>query len=152
VTAAPVLALTSAGTVLLAAGALALLVYGDQTEAPVSAGGAVLLFAELEHVWGGDPARLELAAASAGTALLVAFELRAWARGLAEAPAVPGAIRAHAASLGSALAAIGVATALLALLARGEVHEALFGVAGAAAAVAVFGALLLQVRRLARAG
>ena len=145
---APVVALTTPGTILLAVAALAALVYADRSDAMVGAAAAGLVFVQLEHVWSTQPRAVEAAAALAGLALLVASELRAWSRTLVEAPADAATIRAHAAAFVSRCAAIAAVVAAFVLLARGVFHPTLLAVAGSAAAIALFAALLRRVREV----
>jgi hypothetical protein len=150
VAAAPVVALTSAGTIVLALAALGAFVYADRSEPNAGPAGAALVLLELESVWGGRPAAVDIAAALSATALLLASELRSWSHELGEAPAGAQALRAHAISLCRRFVVIALAVAVLVLLARTPVRHDLLAVAGSVAAVALFAGLLLKARRLAR--
>ena len=108
----------------------------------LAAAGAGLVLVELEHVWGDDPRTLQAAAAACGVALLAASELRAWSRKLGEAAEDMDALRAHAAALGLRVAAIALVTAAFVALAHASVDATFVGIAGAAAAIALFAALL----------
>ena len=148
--AAPVVALTTAGTIVLALAALGAFVYADRSEPNAGPAGAALVLLELETVWSGQPSAVEIAAALSATALLLASELRSWSQDLGEAPAGAQALRAHAVSLCRRFVVIALVIAVFVLLARAPVHQNLLAVAGSLAAVALFAALLLQARRLAR--
>lgn len=143
----PALVSSTLNTFGLALGAAALLLYGGTRVLPASGAGVLLLLLELETVWNRQHLTVEIAAAASGLALVAAFELRSWSLQLAETPADPGTYRAHARALGSGLAVVGAASALLVLAARGVGHGPALGVAGGAAVLALCAGLLRLAAR-----
>jgi hypothetical protein len=143
----PVLVSTTLNTIALAAAATALLLYGGTSRLPVSGAGVLLVLLELETVWNKHHLTIEVAAAVSGVALLSAFELRSWSLQVAATPAGSGTYRAHARTLASRLGAIGAASAVLVVAARGVGQSPALGVAGGLAVLGLGAGLLWLAER-----
>jgi hypothetical protein len=143
----PVLVTSTVNAIGLGVLALALFGIGRTERLPLSGLGVAVLAVELESAWNKHPLTLQIAAALAGLALLAAFELQSWRQQLAETGADRDAYYAQLRLLATRLGLVAGVLALLLLAARGVGDHAALGIAGGLAAIGLGTGLLWLVAR-----